>query len=326
MTKDDYVLDSVAIDSIDLSHCIIRNSVDEKSPEHLQLVDTVREYGVIEPVVARYIDKDDQKIVSLIDGFRRIIAAREVGIETIPCKILKSCTDDEAYAIQLLANHHRMGNTPREIYKQLTLLTSRGENLSATKLAKLVGVDIMTIYRWLRMDRLDGPIKDLVDRGVIRIGNALELAKISGKARSDWVERAKTMPNREFSFQVREYLANSKTNGIKTLDTKDFVPLPKFLGKTKLFKEIENPRRLLKLLEKIENEEPLEILKEGIRYAFYIDKLSVEERTKQYNESLGDTIRMREEKARTLEQEKIQTIQDQIRDLRKSLGLTEGSE
>src|SRR5213595_999935 len=76
--------------------------------KHRELVDSVREHGIIQPLVVRKIDKNNFEIVI---GERRTRAAREVGLPDVPC-VVRELSDTEVIELQLIENLHREDLTP----------------------------------------------------------------------------------------------------------------------------------------------------------------------------------------------------------------------
>ena len=80
-------------------------------PEHLaELVHSVREFGVLQPVVVR---RNSDGEYELIMGERRTRAAREAGLDTIPA-IVRETADEDLLRDALLENLHRSELNPLE--------------------------------------------------------------------------------------------------------------------------------------------------------------------------------------------------------------------
>ncbi len=74
------------------------------------LVDSVRQHGILEPVLLRSLDNDTYELVA---GERRYRAAKEVGLEEIPA-IVRQMTSEEALQISLIENLQREDINPIE--------------------------------------------------------------------------------------------------------------------------------------------------------------------------------------------------------------------
>jgi len=80
-----------------------------------RLVDHVRRHGVLVPVLATQApDADGVLGWRLIDGNRRVAAAREAGLRTVPVMILTDLDEDEAAELTIAANTLRTSNPVTE--------------------------------------------------------------------------------------------------------------------------------------------------------------------------------------------------------------------
>ncbi|MCX5807495.1 MAG: ParB/RepB/Spo0J family partition protein [Proteobacteria bacterium] len=87
----------------------IRSAVDTTSESFKALMSSIKEKGVLEPVLLT--QKDDKYL--LLCGERRYLAAQKLGMETIPARIVNTVTQkDEILAIQLTENLQREDLNP----------------------------------------------------------------------------------------------------------------------------------------------------------------------------------------------------------------------
>ncbi|MDM2116439.1 ParB/RepB/Spo0J family partition protein, partial [Mycobacteroides abscessus] len=83
-----------------------------------ELVHSIREFGVMQPIVVRVVDDGDYQLVM---GERRWRATQEAGLDTIPA-IVRETADDNLLRDALLENIHRAQLNPLEeaaAYQQL---------------------------------------------------------------------------------------------------------------------------------------------------------------------------------------------------------------
>ena len=73
--------------------------VDRESIDYLELRDSIRDHGVLQSLLVRPIEGGSE----IIEGLHRFTAAKEVGLEEVPC-LIRRCSDDEALVLQLQAN------------------------------------------------------------------------------------------------------------------------------------------------------------------------------------------------------------------------------
>jgi ParB family transcriptional regulator, chromosome partitioning protein len=138
-----------------------------------ELVHSVREVGLLQPVVVRPLGGDRYE---LIMGERRWRATREAGHETIPA-IVRETGDDAMLRDALLENLHRSELNPLEeaaAYQQLL------DDFGCTHedLAGRIGRSRPQISNTLRLLRLSPAVQRRVAAGVLSAGHARSLLAI----------------------------------------------------------------------------------------------------------------------------------------------------
>ena len=154
-------------------------------------VDSVREYGVLVPAIAR---PDPDGGYELIAGHRRHHASELAGKETMPV-IIRDLDDDAATIIMVDSNLQREELLPSErafAYKmKLEAMKHQGERLDLTSaqvgrklenresceiLAEQVGQSRNQISRFIRLTELIPTLLDMVDERKIAFNPAVELS------------------------------------------------------------------------------------------------------------------------------------------------------
>jgi ParB/RepB/Spo0J family partition protein len=97
----------IEVDRLFVGKCNVRRA----EPDIGELVESIRNAGIIEPLVVR--PAPDGRYEVIVGG-RRLRAAREAGLKTVPC-IVKELSDDEAIIESLVENIQRGDLTEREI-------------------------------------------------------------------------------------------------------------------------------------------------------------------------------------------------------------------
>ncbi|MBN9176877.1 MAG: ParB/RepB/Spo0J family partition protein [Microbacterium sp.] len=132
-----------------------------------ELVHSVREFGVLQPVVVR---RNDEGAYELIMGERRTRASREAGLTSIPA-IVRDTADDDLLRDALLENLHRSQLNPLEeasAYQQL--LEDFG--ITQEQLATRIGRSRPQISNTIRLLKLPVPVQQRVAAGVLSAGHA----------------------------------------------------------------------------------------------------------------------------------------------------------
>ncbi len=174
-----------------------------------ELVHSVREFGVLQPVVVR--DRGDG-VYELIMGERRTRAAREAGLEKIPA-IVRDTADEDLLRDALLENLHRSQLNPLEeasAYQQLL------EDFGITQeaLAARIGRSRPQISNTIRLLRLPVPVQQRVAAGVLSAGHARAILSLSDTASMQ--QLADKIVNEDLSVRAAEAAAKSAPSPSKS--------------------------------------------------------------------------------------------------------------
>lgn len=160
-----------------------------------EMVKSVKEYGVLLPVIVR---KRGEGNYQMISGHRRKRACELAGIEKIKC-IVKDLTDDEATILMVDSNIQREEILPSEkafAYKmKLEAMKHQGKRVdleenetsrpldgkleSAERMGEEVGESARTIQRYIRLTYLIPELLEQVDSKRIAFRPAVELSYLS---------------------------------------------------------------------------------------------------------------------------------------------------
>ncbi|WP_458116094.1 ParB/RepB/Spo0J family partition protein [Arthrobacter sp. D2-10] len=166
------------IDSIHPNRKQPRTVFDED--EMAELVHSVREIGVLQPVVVRASSEGGEHAYELVMGERRWRASKEAGLKTVPA-IIRDTTDDDLLRDALLENLHRSQLNPLEeaaAYQQL--LEDFG--CSQEELAVRIGRSRPQISNTLRLMKLPPLVQRRLAAGVLSAGHARALLGLSDSA------------------------------------------------------------------------------------------------------------------------------------------------
>ncbi|WP_276840502.1 ParB/RepB/Spo0J family partition protein [Anaerovibrio lipolyticus] len=147
-----------------------RTEFDEEALNALQ--DSIKEYGVLQPVIVRKTAKGYE----LIAGERRLRASKRAGKQTIPA-IIKEFNDAQMTEIALIENIQRENLNPvEEAHAYHHLLSDYG--LTQDMLSKKVGRSRSHIANFLRLLKLSEKIQAMLVEGKISMGQAKPLLAI----------------------------------------------------------------------------------------------------------------------------------------------------
>ncbi|MEZ7820086.1 MAG: ParB/RepB/Spo0J family partition protein [Aquiluna sp.] len=140
-----------------------------ESEAFAELVHSIREFGVLQPIVVRPLGAGYE----LIMGERRLRASKEAGLSSIPA-VVRETADENMLRDALLENIHRANLNPLEeasAYKQML------EDFGTTQdqLADKLGRSRPQITNTLRLLKLPMDVQDKVAAGVLSAGHARAL-------------------------------------------------------------------------------------------------------------------------------------------------------
>ncbi len=134
------------------------------------LADSIREHGMIQPILVRPISSGGYQIVA---GERRWRAARMLGLDEVPVTI-REMSDSETMQIALIENLQRENLNPIEEalgYKELL----ESYDMTQDKIAKMVGRSRSAIANSVRLLSLPDRVIKMVENGDLSAGHAKAL-------------------------------------------------------------------------------------------------------------------------------------------------------
>lgn len=166
------------------------------------LVESVRELGVLQPILVRETDEGYE----LIAGERRWRAAQKAGLVVIPA-IVRQVDDVESLEQALVENLHRQDlNALEEASAYQQLIDDFG--LSQEDVAKRVGKSRSTIANTLRLFSLPPSVQKLVGEGLVSTGHAKALLGHPDRAYQEGL--AKRIVNESLSVRDVERLVRER--------------------------------------------------------------------------------------------------------------------
>jgi ParB family chromosome partitioning protein len=193
-----------------------RRVFDEESLEGL--TDSVRELGVLQPVLVRA--KDDG--YELIAGERRWRAAKRAGLPTIPA-VVRTTDDVSSLEQALVENLHRQDlNALEEAAAYQQLIEDFG--LTQEQVAKRVGKSRSAVANQLRLFQLPPAVQKLVGEGLISAGHAKALLGHPDRSYQEMLARravSESLSVRDLERLVKERLDLESGLGATSDDAED---------------------------------------------------------------------------------------------------------
>jgi ParB family chromosome partitioning protein len=139
-----------------------------------ELTESVREKGVLEPLLVRFVPRED--CYYIISGERRYHASRAAGLREVPC-IEKMADDAETLEIALIENIQRKDLTPFEEADGLHRLATQFE-YTHDDVAKKIGRARSSVTETLSLRNIPESLrKKCVERGITSKSLLLQIAR-----------------------------------------------------------------------------------------------------------------------------------------------------
>ena len=167
-----------------------------------KMVDSVKEYGVMTPVIVRPRRDGGYEIVA---GHRRCHASQRAGVDTMPC-IVRDMDDDTAIILMVDSNCQREHILPSEKAKayemKLNAIKRQGQRsdltsgqlgqklshgVSVEQVADDAGTSIKQVQRFIRLNKLTPDLMQLVDDGRFKTTPAGELSYLTPEEQEEFL-------------------------------------------------------------------------------------------------------------------------------------------
>jgi ParB family chromosome partitioning protein len=175
--------------------------------ELTELAQSIKEHGVLQPVVVR---RKGDGMYELIAGERRFRAAKLAGLSTIPA-LVRHSNDEKVLAVALVENIQRENLNPMEEARAYSRLM--GEfGLTQDLVSRSVGKDRSSIANLLRLLSLPKDVQRMVESGALSLGHAKILAGLSSS--EEQLQFAKKIIAEQLSVrQMEQMLSKHKKEG-----------------------------------------------------------------------------------------------------------------
>jgi len=194
------------------------NQPREKALNLEELANSIKEKGILQPIIVTPIDKNRYEIIA---GERRWRAAKIAGLKKIPA-IVRNIKENEKLELALIENIQRENLNPVEEAQAYKILIEKF-NLSQEELAKRVGKDRSTIANSIRLLNLPNKILEDLKEGRLQPGHVRPLINIK---------------NVNLIFHLRDRIINEK---LTVRETEELVKKYK-LGQEKTTKEVKKEK------------------------------------------------------------------------------------
>lgn len=179
----------------------------------IELADSIRQHGVIQPLLVRPLDNG---MYQLVAGERRWRASRMAGLMEVPV-VIRDLSDHEAMEIALIENLQRKDlNVIEEAlgYQQLM----EKYDMTQEKVAERVGKSRPAVANALRLLNLPEQVIDMVKTGEVTAGHARALLKLDDEV--EIIDIAKKIQKGRYSVRDVEKITAKKKEEPKEVKEK----------------------------------------------------------------------------------------------------------
>ena len=184
--------------------------VNRQTESYAGIVDSIKEKGFVGAITVRPFVEGDETFYVVVDGMHRYMAAKDAGLEAIPCAV---CDLDESSAVEvsIMANVHRKDTSASEYRSGLLKILNINPMMTEAELASKLGKSPSWIANILRLNKIESEeIMALVDDGSINMSNAYALAKLPADEQVNFLTEAQTLAPEEFVPKVSERVKEIK--------------------------------------------------------------------------------------------------------------------
>ncbi len=198
-------LEQLSLDTIQAGKYQPRKTFDEY--ELQELANSIKENGIIQPIIVRAIADNKYEIIA---GERRFRASKIAGLTTVPV-IIRNISDEEALAFALIENIQRKDlNIVEEAIGYKRLIDEF--KLTHEMLAKITGKSRSSITNILRLLNLNEYVLDKLLANQIDMGHARALLSLPNEVQAKFVDQIiqDKLTTAEVEKNVAAYLHNQQ--------------------------------------------------------------------------------------------------------------------
>ncbi|MHA7646791.1 ParB/RepB/Spo0J family partition protein [Nitrosopumilus sp. S4] len=213
---DSSIVEPIEIRMIRPSNFPVRYKLPSNSPEFSNLKSSIKEHGLLQPIVIRPIDHGFE----IVAGHRRFTACKSMRWRFIPCRI-RDLSDKQAYEIQLTENIQRKSMDPIEEAEAYQKYVNEFGWGGVNDLSQKIGKSQEYVSHRMQLLKLPGPVKEKLAHSDLSVSQALELTTIGASLKDELVNEI--VDNKLTVKQIRVMKKNFKSdlNQFKPISNKN---------------------------------------------------------------------------------------------------------
>jgi len=185
-----------------------------------ELTDSIRTFGILQNMTV--IPDEGERYICLC-GHRRLAAAKEAGLEEVPCTIVRGMSEKEQVSIMLLENMQRSDLTVQEEAQGLQMMLDLGSSIA--EIAKETGLSETKVRHRVKMNELDQELLGKKLAAQVSINDLIKLETINDIDKRN--ELLGMLGTNNFDWKYREAVSDQeKQKTIKLI--KQYMPDAEF--------------------------------------------------------------------------------------------------
>jgi ParB family chromosome partitioning protein len=254
--------------------------IKRKSPEYIELVESVKKDGILQPILVRPWDDEFE----IVEGWHRYEAARESGLQSIPCMV-RDMTNEEIEVLQIKCNAIRPKTATFEYARRLKKLMESGLTLS--QLCAKIDKTQRWVREQLQLNRISNECRGPIERGEVPMTSALALANLPVDLQPKFLDDAIAMTPKEFGIRakaaLRDFKAFLMSEAQKNRDLG--APLPALRASSVVKREAIKPKEAKAILRKMQAKTPLDGWNAALAWVLKLDPVTIERKLDKKKES-----------------------------------------
>ncbi len=211
---DNSIVEPIEIRMIRQSKFPVRYKLPTTSPELANLKSSIKEHGLLQPIVIRPIDHGFE----IVAGHRRFTACRSLHWRFIPSKI-RDLSDKQAYEIQLTENIQRKSMAPIEEAEAYQKYVNEFGWGGVSDLSRKIGKSEEYVSHRMQLLKLSDDVKEKIVHNDLSVSQALELTTVGASLKSEFVDEI--VDNKLTVKQIRVMKKNAKSDLYKPVPNKN---------------------------------------------------------------------------------------------------------
>jgi ParB/RepB/Spo0J family partition protein len=294
--------------------------VDRESEGYQDLRESVREEGILKTLLVRELEEEGK--YGLVDGLQRFNAAKDVGLEEVPCHI-KDIDEARQIEFSLIANVHTIETKPVEYSRAIVHILTQNPLLTRAELSGTLHKTETWLSERLGLLKLTDEIGQLVDSGRLKLSNAYQLAKLTPEEQADFLDRALTMPPQQFTPTIAARIKEIRDAKRKGRDAgpAEFQAVAILRSKAELLIELSHKENIVRLCNGKNSAE--EGYLSCLKWVLNLDEDSIQDQREKDEERKAERERQKEKAKLERTRKKAKEAAEKAEELKKELETSE---